>query len=311
LLAEVRGDWAVFPSIVTDEISADPETAFELGLEWGVQHFELRGVHDARVPRLTPYARQKLLRAVREFGVTITAISPGLFKCPFPDTEPARSNLGWMDAGLFRSWHEARGVVDDHLLNLLPDALEFAGELGATYLIAFSFHRAGRPGGEAPAGVIDTLAQAAETAGSAGIDLLIENEEGHWADTGRGTARLVERVGVPALGVNWDPANALIEGDVAYPDGFAAVKDTVRNVHFKDARLHANGSWEVVADGDVDWNGQIAALAANGYSGAVAVEPHLSPPLASARTSLAKLRGLIEAARRREKNLPKGYQPNG
>ena len=49
-------------SIVTDELSGDPETAFEPGLEWGVAHFELRGVHDRRVPRLPPHSRQRLVR---------------------------------------------------------------------------------------------------------------------------------------------------------------------------------------------------------------------------------------------------------
>ena len=43
-------------SIITDELSGDPETAFELGLEWGVSRFELRGVHDERVPRLSAHA---------------------------------------------------------------------------------------------------------------------------------------------------------------------------------------------------------------------------------------------------------------
>ena len=33
-------------AIVTDEISADPETAIELGAEWGIHDFELRGVFD-------------------------------------------------------------------------------------------------------------------------------------------------------------------------------------------------------------------------------------------------------------------------
>ena len=50
-------------SIVTDEMSGDPETAFELGLEWGVSHFELRGVYGQRVPRLSPHARHRLVRA--------------------------------------------------------------------------------------------------------------------------------------------------------------------------------------------------------------------------------------------------------
>src|SRR5690242_17384610 len=127
----------MIPAIVTDELSGDPETAFELGLEWGVSHFELRGVFDARVPRLLPHLRRRLVRAVRDFGVTVTALSPGLFKCPFPDDEPARSNLGWMDRERFEAWDQVRATVDDHLTKLLPESIELALELGARALIAF------------------------------------------------------------------------------------------------------------------------------------------------------------------------------
>lgn len=284
-------------SIVTDELSADPETAFELGLEWGVTHFELRGVHETRAPRLTPHARQRLVRAVRDFGVTVTAVSPGLFKCPFPDREPQKSNLIWMDQAFHRSWDETCATVEDHLKNLLPESLDFAAEIGARFVIAFGFHRGGRPGGPAPAGVVETLAEAAERTRAAGLDLLIETEESFWADTGMRSAELVERIGDSALGINWDPANALIEGDIPYPDGYAAVKRHIRNVHFKDARRYPDGRWKLLAQGDVDWRGQIAALAADGYSGAVAVEPHLSPSVASTRSALARLRALIDAAK--------------
>jgi sugar phosphate isomerase/epimerase len=283
----------VIPSIVTDELSGDPDTAFELGLEWGVRHFELRGVYDARVPRLSHYARRRLVRAVRDFGVTITAVSPGLFKCPFPDGEPRRSNLGWMDRGFFQSWAEARAIVEDHSTNLLAEALDFAAEVGARSIIAFSFHRAGRPGGEAPAGVAEALAAASEKAAKAGLQLLIETEEGFWADTGERSAALVRRIGHSALGINWDPANTLIEGDIPFPEGYAAVRALVRNIHFKDVRRFPDGSWKIVADGDVDWEGQIAALKKDGYGGFIAVEPHLSPAVASTRRSLEKLRSLI------------------
>lgn len=283
-------------SIVTDELSGDPETAFELGLEWGIRHFELRGVYGERVPRLSAHARHRLIRAVREFGVGITALSPGLFKFPFPDREPARSSLGWMDAGFFAGWQERKALLADHLDRMLPETLELAAEIGVRALISFSFSRGGAAGGEAPQGVVEVLARAAERARAAGIDFLIETEEGHWADTGARSAALLERVGTAQAGINWDPANALIDGDVPWPDGYAAVRGFVRNVHFKDARRFADGSWTLLADGDVDWQGQIRALAADGYSGPVAIEPHLAPSVASTRNALERLRRLIAEA---------------
>jgi len=283
-------------SIVTDELSGDPETAFELGLEWGVSHFELRGVYGDRIPRLTAHARHRLVRAVRDFGVTITAVSPGLFKFPFPDAGPRRSNLGWMDAGFFAGWRDAKTMLDDHLDNLLPQTLDFANEVGARSLISFSFSRAGRPGGAAPQGVVEVLTEAAERCAAAGVDFLIETEEGHWADTGERSAALIRRIGHPVAGINWDPANALIDGDTPFPIGYDHVRPFVRNVHFKDARRFADGSWTLLADGDVDWAGQVAALAADGYAGAIAIEPHLTPSVASTRNALTRLRSLIDQA---------------
>ena len=280
-------------SIVTDELSGDPETAFELGVEWGVRHFELRGVHGERVPRLSAHARHRLVRAVREFGVEITALSPGLFKFPLPEDQPSRSNLGWMDAGFFDAWHARRAMVSDHLERLLPETLELAAEVGALAIVSFSFSRGGAASGAAPRAAVDALAEAAARAGSAGTDFLIETEEGHWADTGERSAALLARLGTPAAGINWDPANALIDGDTPYPDGYSFVRQHVRNIHFKDVRRFADGSWTLVADGDVDWRGQIRALVADGYKGAIAIEPHLFPSVASTRNALEKLRRLI------------------
>ena len=283
-------------SIVADELSNDPETAFEIGLEWGVSHFELRGVYDRRVPRLSAHARRRLARAVETLGVTVTAISPGLFKIPFPADQPVHSNLGWMDEGFFRAWSDQRALLEDHVVNLLPESLDFAAEVGAGFVIAFSFHRAGASAGPAPAGVVEALAAAAEVAKARGLTLLVETEEGHWANSGALTAELLERVDHPALAANWDPANALIEGDVPFPAGYEAVRPYVRNVHFKDVVRHPDGSWEIAAQGQVDWKGQIAALAADGYQGSIAIEPHLSPSVVSTRNALHRLRDLIDSA---------------
>lgn len=283
-------------SIITDELSGDPETAFELALEWGVSKFELRGVHDHRAPRLPPHLHRRLLRAIKSFGVEVTAISPGLFKIPFPDEEPQGSNLAWMDREFQQSWGSARDLLDDHCRNLLPQALDFAEEVGAKQVIAFSFHRNGAASGEAPQGVIEAIAEATEAAASRGLELLVETEEGHWANTGARSGRLAERIASPAFGINWDPANALIDGDIPFPDGYEAVKPHIRNIHFKDARRYPDGSWELLRIGDVDWTGQIAALMRDGYSGVIAIEPHLSPSIASTRAALARLRSLITAA---------------
>jgi len=293
-------------SIVTDELSNDPATAFEIGLEWGIREFELRGVFDRRVPRIEPHLRRGLVRSVRDFGVTVPVLSPGLFKIGLPAGEPNRSNLGWMDASFDLAWSQARTVLADHLDNLLPRTLDLAAELGASQIIAFSFARGADKTDAIPQAVVEALARAAELAAAAGIRIAVETEEGHWANTGRRTAALVEAVSMPNLGINWDPANALIDGDLPYPTGYEAVREHVFNVHFKDVAVAADGSWTIVEQGGVDWAGEITALLRDGYAGAIAIEPHLSPSVAVCRRSLARLRGLIEAGHAAVRNFSTG-----
>jgi len=283
-------------SLVTDELSGDPSTAFEIGCEWGIREFELRGIFDQRVPRIAPHLRRRLARAVRDFGISVTALSPGLFKIPLPAAAPPHANLGWMDRGFDMAWSAARAQMADHLDTLLPQSLDLAAELGAPLIVVFSFERGGDRADALPGAVVETLARAADRAAQAGIALAVETEEGHWANTGARSAALVAAADAANLGVNWDPANALIDGDVPYPDGYRAVRGLVRNVHFKDVTIEPDGRWTIAAAGGVDWQGQVAALVADGYDGPIALEPHLSPSVASCRNALERLRGLIETA---------------
>lgn len=283
-------------AIVTDEFSADPETAFELGLEEGVKYFELRGIHSDRIPRISGHTKARLLRAIRDFDVVITAVSPGLFKIPLPANAPTCSNLGWMDSAFFRQWQDGRAALRDHAEGLLTQTIDFAGEVGARFIIAFSFHRAGAQGGAAPAEVIDHLGAAADRVRAAGLELLIETEEGYWADTGSRSAEIVKSIGPHRVGINWDPANSFCEGDEPFPNGYQHLRTFIKNVHFKDARRDATGRSIFVAEGEIDWRGQIAALVRDRYDGFVAIEPHLERPVAAVRLSLRKLRSFIADA---------------
>jgi hypothetical protein len=120
---------AIEISLVTDEVSADPRTAFELGSEWGIRHYELRGFYAERVPMISRHQRHRLRQMIAEFGASITALSPGLFKIPFPPAEPAESNLGWMDRGFFAQWDAQANALAEHMETLLPASIELAQEV--------------------------------------------------------------------------------------------------------------------------------------------------------------------------------------
>ena len=70
-------------SLITDEISADPETAIEIGKEWGISDFELRGYFNERVPCFSDFQKNKIKDILDHYQARIIAISPGLFKIPY------------------------------------------------------------------------------------------------------------------------------------------------------------------------------------------------------------------------------------
>ena len=286
-------------SIVTDEISADPETAIELGVEWGIRDFELRGFYADRVPDLPAYQTQLLKEILAVYDARIIAISPGLFKIPYPLNLREQASLAWMDRAMFQSWKSRHDEVKYHCEELLPASIEFAQALGVKLIISFSFHRGNLPPGSAPDEIKEALSNAAEQVGAAGMHLLVEVEEGFWADTGQRTAALLEAIDHPALGVNWDPGNAFMAGDTPYPDGYHFVQPWVKHVHFKDAAVDSQGQRRYVVHGQIDWAGQIKALAADNYQGHISIESHLRPKVKVARQEVEIVRRLLLAQHER------------
>jgi sugar phosphate isomerase/epimerase len=280
-------------SLLTDEISADPETAIELGVQWGIKDFELRGYFLDRVPRISAYQKIRLQQLLERYQANIIAVSPGLFKFPFPSKQPAEFPMPWLDQAYYDDWSETHKLLEDHLNKLLPESLEFANELGANMVISFGFARSGFSPGPPPDELLDCLLKAAERAKAAGMQLAIENESGFWADTGERTGEIIRTINHPCLGVNWDPANAYFEGDKPYPDGYEHVRGLVKHVHFKDALKNARGEHVYAVEGEIDWSGQIGALVADGYTGFISVETHLRPKVESANSSLNRLSKLL------------------
>ncbi|MGA9398565.1 MAG: sugar phosphate isomerase/epimerase family protein [Anaerolineaceae bacterium] len=283
-------------SIITDEISADPETAVELGVQWGVKDFELRGYYCDRVPRLTAYQKQRLQEVLDRYDARVIALSPGLFKFPFPAKQPEEIPLPWLDQLYYEKWAAAHKQIEEHLNELLPESLDYACELGAQNVIIFAFSRGGQSPGEPPDELLNCLLKAAERTKASGLQLVIENEAGFWADTGERTGYIVQQINHPALGVNWDPGNAFFEGDTPYPNGYDSIRGRVKHVHFKDAIRNKQGGYEYSVDGGINWAGQICALKADGYQGYISVETHLRPKVAVAKAALERLSNLIDVA---------------
>ena len=259
-------------AIVSDEISRDFSTAVELGVEWGIRTFEIRGLRTGRIPEVAEWEIRDLSAVNEQFGITISALSPGVFKVPIAAAETA---------------HQLRET--------LPKSYELAHRLGTDRVIIFGGRR--EEGVEQKAAlprVVDLLRQAVEEAERAGIRLLLENEPICWADTGQAAAEIIRQVSHPHLRLNWDPGNSFHAGGRPYPDEYEGLKDLVGHLHINDKRRR-EGRCETVAlgEGEVDWRGQLAALRRDGFDGYYTVETHYGPRVMASRVCWENLRRML------------------
>ena len=214
-------------AIIPDEYCYDPMAAFELGLRWGIDTFEIRFAHRWRVPNGPAWVADGVVAAVKAYGVTVSAISPGLFK-PTMNVDGSSVPISM----------DTPDQIRRHLDQLLPAHMALADRLATKNITLFALPRpaAGKPDDPIPAIVIDTLAQAAAQADAGGFTLFIENGGGMWADTGAATARLLRAVNAPNLKATWDPANVAYANASEAPvaDGYPAIRPFVGNVHVKE-----------------------------------------------------------------------------
>jgi len=280
-------------SVIADEVSGDLETALELIRSWGADAVELRRAGDRRYPDVSDYWKRRVPEFVREYGLPVAAISPGLFKIAYPGAPgPFHFHRG-QDIEQFERETAAEQLLEFHMNTLLPASIEAAQQLGTEKIICFDFEWSGRP----PTEVVQVMRHAAATVAAAGLMLAIEVD----LHTSRPTAELVRMVNHPALQINWDPANAYRAGeDVPFPDGYANVREFVRHVHFKDAKTDEHGNRVWALDGVIDWPGQMRQLMADGFDGYISVEPHLRPNIEACTRTLARIRSLIAEAPSRQ-----------
>ncbi len=69
-------------AINSDAISQDFETAVLLGLEWGIEYFELKRIHGRRVPDITEEEIRGVEKVLQQNAARLSSIAPGLFKIP-------------------------------------------------------------------------------------------------------------------------------------------------------------------------------------------------------------------------------------
>jgi len=123
--------------------------------------------------------------------------------------------------------------------------------------------------------------------------MAVENEPGFWCDTGANTRRIIDEVGSPVFGANWDPCNAYGTDEIPYPDGYRAIKDRIFNVHVKDTKRGSLIECVPVGDGAIDWDGQIREIIKDKIVSHVTIETHCNPLIENSRRNVETLKRMI------------------
>ena len=239
-------------SIVSDELKLPMADAFEIIGRWGLEYVEIRSVTDGRIPDGDIQGAKHLAEQRR---LTVTSLSPGVFKCKPIETE--------IREGLER----------------LKKTIEICPLFNCNQIIIFSVQNPSGPesGGKPSKFVLDGLKEAGKLAAEADIRLAIENEPGYTAVGARSLADLIDAIGMDNVGGNWDPGNAY-PYDPDIDKGPEILGDRVFNAHVKDTGIRdGKRVFDSVGKGDIDWKNQIDGLKAVGYDGAVVIETHCTP----------------------------------
>jgi len=282
-------------SIITDEISQDFGHALEVASkEFGLAHVELRGMWNKNIINLDEKEIAEAKRLLEKFAVQVTDIASPLFKTDWPGAPVSTYSPKKPQFGADYTFAQQAEVLERSIAT--------AKALGTDRVRCFDFWRLEdpKPFREAiDAKLRDTAAQVA----GKNITLLLENEFACNTATGAEAGRTLKAVQSPNLKLNWDPGNAAYRGEIAFPDGFAAIpKERIGHMHCKDVVRKAGGTfeWAAMGRGIVDFVGQFRALLQAGYSGTMSLETHwrgAGTPEESSRQSMAGMKELLGKAR--------------
>ncbi len=257
---------------VTDEFSPDSlDRALDGMAELGMTFAELRVVDGKNIIDLTDAEIDGVRTRVEARGMRVLSIASPVLKCTLPDAPPVASHI---QQDMFSS-----AFTFEDQPRLARRAFEIAERTGARIVRVFSYWRTIDPGAcfdRVASALRDLAVQAADR----NLIIGIENEHACNIATGAETARLLAAVDHPELQVIWDPANAFVAGEIPFPDGYTHLPvSRIVHVHAKDCTVADHvPTFGPIGEMGIDWRGQLAALARDGYRGTISIETHWKGP---------------------------------
>jgi L-ribulose-5-phosphate 3-epimerase len=256
---------------ITDEFCPDIAKALDAMASIGMTGVELRMIGEKNVIDVTDDELERVVEMVRRRGMEIVSIASPLLKCVLPGGPE-------IDGRFHQDVFAARHTYEDQP-RLAERAFRIAELSGAKIVRVFSYWRTVAPERCFDA-IVEALARLSEQAAEHGLVIGLENEHACNISTGAETARVLAALDHPNLQVVWDPGNALVAGEVPFPDGYRRLAPArIAHVHAKDCHMEGlRPIWGPLGTRAVDWKGQIAALLDDGYRGFLSLETHWPGP---------------------------------
>ncbi|HUZ95767.1 MAG TPA: sugar phosphate isomerase/epimerase family protein [Edaphobacter sp.] len=255
--------------VISDEISPDFDHACSvISKDFGLQWVELRSMWGKSMHTLSEAQLADAEKILAKYSLRVTDMGSPLFKVDWPDA-PKSSFSPKHDFGANDSFKQQGELLDKYMA--------LAKRFKTDKIRCFDFWRLDdvKP---YRAAIDDKLKEAAETCGKNGLLLVIENEFECNTATAPEAARTLAAVPSRHFGLNWDPGNAVMRGELdAFPNGWNLLpKHRILHCHVKNAVKGPDGkiAWSPVDKGFIDWTAQFRDLKNIGYHGAVSLETH-------------------------------------
>jgi L-ribulose-5-phosphate 3-epimerase len=263
--------------VVTDEISDNLEEAIGIAKSWGLEYIELHRVWEKNICDVDEATLSRIIRMLRESGLTVTNIDSLTLRCSLDDDEE----------------------YSQHIKHLLR-SIEIAPLFDTNVVRLFSFWKEENVE-EKWEKIFEKMELPVKIAEREGVILGFENVSSGNIGTSDDLERLFRRFESPNLKLIWDPGNAYAAGEkTPFPDGYEKIKDRIIHVHVKDAVFDEQGErlWKPIGQGEVDYKGQLEALHRDNYQGVIALETHCASASGSkAEGTKESLDGLMEIIR--------------
>lgn len=276
----------MIPSIITDQVSQDLETALKIITKKGYRNVELHNVFSKSIEACDDIEIKRIKELIHKYDVKVTNIaSTVFFLCPlYPKDEVTLFNP---------EFYTISGTLNNHL-EFLKRACHIAHELDCLRIRIFPFRWPDNCKGpygtkEDKRRILENIKKAVKIAEAYNVVLVLENCPYSHLPKGEMTLEIIQEINNPHLKLLWDPANSYraIRTNVPKPylrlnllSELNKIYPYIEHIHIKD--YHYDNSFEKpfihkpILDGDIDYRKLINELKRNGYKNVISLEPEVN-----------------------------------